>query len=349
MVHVAILTISILFFASFSAAVSLSQARSLADWILTCQITSGQFKSAIAMSPVKQWIEPDNANYAAQSLALASQLLEDPKYLNAAKNHVAWMAANLNPKTGYSIRHVFNTTLNKWVSQAPDSTDTYGASFINAARAIGSTNVHAMSLALKAIVSTQQSNGLTWAQPSWHDAYLMDNAQVYGGLADATALKLPGAAQALIKSRGCLTKVMWNASLEQFGVTFYIDYGCQCPAVQPLNWTYFYPDGVAQMSAIEYNVPVSTAGRAALIRAFLARFPRWFDPNQSYWIAGNPSKNEQIFYWPHVGHALAVAGQKTLASQGIGYMIQYAQSHQYDWPFSVGSAAEMIFTLGKLL
>src|SRR5437588_379259 len=77
------------------------------------------------------------------------------------------------------------------------STDAYAGTFLYAAWAAWNTGHDTAALtalrpgitgAIRAIESTLDTDGLTWATPTYHVKYLMDEAEVYVGLRSAAAL-----------------------------------------------------------------------------------------------------------------------------------------------------------------
>src|SRR4029077_7522580 len=78
-----------------------------------------------------------------------------------------------------------------------DSTDSYAATFLLAVREAyrasndltkGKGLATGIAKAVSAIEATQDADGLTWAKPTWHVKYLMDQAEAYAGLLAAIDL-----------------------------------------------------------------------------------------------------------------------------------------------------------------
>jgi hypothetical protein len=302
----------------------------------------------IGVAPDRVGVRPYMANYAAMALADISRITGDEQYVNAAWNWVDWYRDHMDPTTGYvNDYNVVDGALEVWVHDDGatfDSSDAYPATYLMALRLAfqGSYNrtklmTHASSIskALDAIVSTRQSDGLTWARPDYPVKYLEDNVEVLGGLfAGAWLAKLTGqpeledafndavaAAQTGIES-------MWNASNGSYD--WAIDGSGNRTST---NWSV---SNDAEQNAFAVAFGVATGGRAvALMQQYETHQPTWDIPNPT-WIptpviahvrVNNPSRVQEaldnlIDYSVVRDHAYPfdalVAGILTLAVTGGG-------------------------------
>ncbi|MDH2909118.1 MAG: hypothetical protein HKL92_02445 [Candidatus Eremiobacteraeota bacterium] len=164
----------------------------------------------------------------------------------------------------------------------PDSTDAYAATFLMLAWAAyrGGTPVlrafviqHRSAIERIALstVATQQRDGLTWARPSHHVAYAIDNAQVYRGLLDGASMA--GAAyhdftfsRLLLRDakrvkRGML-QFLWNPQLQ----TFRPFIGARSAVLYPnADMHVPYPDALAQATAVLYGILSPKGARATAL------------------------------------------------------------------------------------
>ena len=109
--------------------------------------------------------------------------------------------------------------------------------------------------AVRAIESTQDSDGLTWAKPSWHVKYLMDQAETYAGLVAAAnigdTLRMPKlAAHARGDARRLRAGVakLWNPRVDAY------DWAVHGDGVHAVtNWSVLYPDAMQQAWAVAFG------------------------------------------------------------------------------------------------
>jgi len=134
------------------------------------------------------WVIPYFGCFAAQSMILANRISPDPNYLQSAKEFLTWYVNNMNPDgTVYD----FTGTYPNFVATGDyDSTDSYASEFILTSLMYYQDTEDSNFLdwvwpniikAAGAIDLTLQGDGLTWAKPTYHAKYLMDNSEVWQG------------------------------------------------------------------------------------------------------------------------------------------------------------------------
>jgi hypothetical protein len=211
------------------------------------------------------------------------------------QNYMAWYIAQSAQPNPWAIPGAitdYNVTSTGALVSAgtADSVDSYAATFITLAAAAYNSNnpelkayVVANRAAIERIASAidavSDTDGLTFALPTYKMKYVMDNSEVYHGLVDLAMLRaqaygdLAGAAQAsahaLLIQTAIQTK-FWRPGKSEFAIA--IDaYGTKTlPAAG--DWQ----DGAAQLFPILHGVvaPTSTQAVTAYTR-FSAAFPGW--------------------------------------------------------------------------
>jgi hypothetical protein len=333
--------------AAVSAAITI---KGQAGWIASAQLPDG----AIAVCPHCPVIWPYVANIATIGLARASQVSGDPTYAADAWRYLRWYSSVENVSTGYVTDY-------KVVNGKPpvstgkfDSTDAYAGTFLTAA---WDTFVATHSLAalwtiragvagaLRAIASTQQPNGLTWANPDWHVAYLMDEAQTLAGLESATRVEAAlgnsvlarAALRRYLAMRAGIAK-LWDPSTGAFDWARH-ENGWQ----HPTDWGVLYPDGFEQVYAVAWGaVPLAQA--RAVMTKFTSTQPEWSNPDA---FAKFSNGRQRVGYWPATAIALngARGAATAMATSGLAQMITGAQLTGYGWPYTTSIAGEIIVAL----
>ena len=155
-----------------------------------------------------------------------------------------------------------------------DSTDSYAATFLSLTRKYIESggdrsfvieNKAELETIAGAMLSTLQPNGLTWAKPDYAIAYLMDNAEVYKGLADIEWLERQLFSDSVKGNEYGLQKeatlagieLMWNAAKDNYDF-----YECGHCSGGASDWSSFYPGATAQMYPIWHNILAPTSERA---------------------------------------------------------------------------------------
>jgi hypothetical protein len=120
-------------------------------------------------------IGPYLASFAAVGLAQATRVTGDRSYVAAAWRWLDWYAAHQDAQGYVQDYDVVNGAAVS--TGTADSTDSYAGMFLVTTRAalvVSGDVAHlarlapSVRLAVSAIESTQDQDGLTWAKPSWH-------------------------------------------------------------------------------------------------------------------------------------------------------------------------------------
>lgn len=165
--------------------------RSEADWILAAQLPDG----AIARHLDRVSVSPYLANYAAMGLAAAATETGDRAYADAAWRWVRWYRDHQDERGFVTDYDVVGGGLRSTGDM--DSTDAYAGTYLLAVHEAWSATGDLPALrdvapgivrAVGAIEQTQDVDGLTWAKPTWHVKYLMDQAEAHAGLVAAAEL-----------------------------------------------------------------------------------------------------------------------------------------------------------------
>jgi hypothetical protein len=313
-----------------------------AGWIMTAVIDDGSMNGAIGMYPDSNGlthIRPYQANLACLGLARASAVTGDPRYVNAAWNYLNWYAGHMDT-LGYV--HDWDLVHGVWTQGGYDSTDSYAATFLLAVRAAYRVSGDAVKLkniswgiqvAVNAIYTTQQSDGMTWATPAYHVKYLEDQVEAYRGLnagySLATLLGLPDVAnkaQSYANSMESGIATLWNSSNNNYNWAKHED-GVE----QITNWSTLSPDTMEEGWPVSFKVV--TGSRAAdLLKDINAFQPDW----------DKPAKNHYNYDVIPVGWGYYFNGQKTIAHAAAANIRKGAIAANRAWPFTPGDCGSLI-------
>jgi hypothetical protein len=230
-----------------------------------------------------------------------------------------------------------------------DSTDSYAGTFLLAARdayrvSKDLTRLKSLKkgvgLAVSAIESTQQSDGLTWAKPSWLVKYLMDQAEAYGGLLAAKSIAgWLGDAALTSRVNTDATRMLqgvgklWNT----LGTAY--DWAVQSDGSHVSNdWTFLYPDALEQAWAVAFGL--ADGNQSAVMTRFLAAQPAWAKPAGVALFRGGTDQN--VGYWPVAGMGLYRVASVAAATAGVSGIRTAALAVARAWPFTTGNAGQLI-------
>jgi hypothetical protein len=321
-----------------------------AAWIETTVVPSG----AITLQTDRQAVWPYVANYAALGLAAQAARTGDASALSAAWAQVDWFAAAEGPDgvvTDYSVAP--DLTLISMGTE--DSTDAYAGTFLTAVAATynatpsASRHVHLAAIApgldgaLRAIEATQDSDGMTWAKPSYHVKYLMDQAETYSGLKAAARLfsilgdgARASRAQADAQAMAIGVATLYDSSTGTYRWAKHGD-GVE----QPADLTNFYPDAMEQVWAVAAGlVPGRVAKR--LMASVLAAQPNIGNPGATINTVRGPS---QVGYWPWAAKAFLAVGNSAEGDALTTSNGTYARANGRVWPFTTGNAGQILATV----
>ncbi len=287
------------------------------EFIAGCQLVSG----AIAMQskPMEEYgggyrVMPYFSNLA--SLAL----LERDKYIPAVKKYMDWYFGHLNTaETDYNKvkgtiydYHVEKDGETEKPENGYDSTDSYPATFFSLLRKYYEVTGDSQYLLEhqsqlddigSAMLSTYD-NGLTYAKPDYRIQYLMDNAEVHKGLADAiwlydNVIKSKEKSDYYEKFRkeieNTLQNKLWNEKTMS-----YANYRDDAGNIAQSVLTTFYSDATAQLYPIwEELISPSEPRALEIYNTFCKNFPDW-----------PVMKNAGDYPWAIMAYTAAMMGDK---------------------------------------
>jgi hypothetical protein len=315
-----------------------------AEWTLSAQLPDG----AIAHYTDRREVWPYLANFAAMGLARAAETTGNGRYSAAAWRWLSWYQAH-EDANGYVTDYVVASDGSVVSKHDMDSTDAYAGTFLLAARrtwlATGdrsrlSALAPGIRGAVRAITSTQDGDGLTWAKPAWKVKYLMDQGEAYAGLQAAAELGRALNDSAVVQTATSAAQRMasgvsglWNPSTGAYDWAVH-DTGAR----QTTAWSTFYPDAQQQMWAVAFGLASGSRARD-LVARFEASHPRWDQPASTEAFGG---KSEKVGYWPVTGWAYARAGQQSRAAAGANNIRAGARATSRAWPFTTASAGQLV-------
>jgi hypothetical protein len=322
--------------AAAAAAVDvMAEVRADADWVLRARLPDG----AIAWYPDRRFVSPYHGNYAAIGLAAATAATGDPRYVAAAWDWLSWYAAREDRRTGYVTNYRVDGAA-ETTTGAADSTDAYAGTFLVAvgaawrasgdrARVAGLRR--AVALAVRAIESTQDGDGLTWSKPAFRVKYLMDQAEAYAGLRSAAAVagglgerRLAARAAADADAMAAGVDRLWDSRARAY------DWAVHANATRVrTSWSVLYQDAMEQAWAV--GLGVATAARAGVVlRTLAARQPAWDEPGGG------------TGYWPVAGWAYLRAGRPAVAERAAGRIRAAAVASGRAWPVTTGVVGALL-------
>jgi hypothetical protein len=326
-------------------------------WARSAALPSG----ALAVYVDRQRVLPYLGNFAAWGLAVQSGRVRDTEALRAAWAHLGWYAG-AQDASGFVTDYVVGPDGDLTSTGDMDSTDSYAATFFLAVDAAyqasvlveGTTTAQArlsalspgLDGALRAIEATTDTDGLTWAKPTWRVKYLMDEAEVYAGLQAAGRVftTLGDPARSSRASTGALqvaggVSALWNPSTQAYDWAKHGD-GAHTPA----DLTVLYPDALEQVWAVAFGlVPQQRA--IGLLGRIKALHPELDSPD-----APMPGGNgvDRVGYWTWAAAAWLAVGDRAEADRLLSAIDSSAASAGRPWPFTSGNAGQVLVLAGRL-
>ena len=311
-----------------------------ADWMIGAVIPDGPMAGALALYPDRLHIRPYQANVGCLGLARATQVSGKAAYLDAAWRHLEWYGSHQDPAgyvTDYDLKD------GHWASTGHyDSTDAYAGTFLLAVwaafRVSGDQErlkaLHAaLQRAVNAIESTRQSDGLTWATPTYHVKYLEDNVEACAGLLAAAALARNLADGGLARQAAAAASAM-EKGIESLWSDLRYDYAWarhESGAVQVPNWSVLSPDAMEEGWRAAFGLEGSH--RASILL-------RHLDQSQPAWDQPAPaSRNYDVI---PLGWGFWFAGEPARAEQAASNFRKSALETRRAWPFMVADCGELI-------
>jgi hypothetical protein len=338
----------VLSWTAVASATVAADAKADAQWIGLAQLSDG----AIANYTDRVSIWPYEGSYAAWGLATLAAQTGDLTKADQAWRWLSWymrhqdrngFVQNYQVQSGREINTGFE-----------DSTDATAGVFLEAALAayLVKPTVYASRLAtlhpairkaVAAIEATVDADGLSWAKPTLHVKYLMDNTEAWGGLLAAVRLAtfLGDGALATRAGRDAERErvgieSLWNPKTNTYNWAKH-----ENGHVETTNWSIFYPDSVEETWVAAYG-EADPARAAAIMATFASAHPNWDQPRAtvSYWD-GTVSPHA-VGYWPVVGWAFLRVGDTARAQKGAANIRAAALASNRAWPFTTGNAGELI-------
>jgi hypothetical protein len=329
-----------------------------ANWIASAQLPDG----ALANYPfngTSAAIQPYMSNYGAIGLAEAAIATGDTTYADDAWNWLSWYAAHMDPTTGYVTDYNYQNGVETSTGSF-DSTDAYAGTFLAAAWDTYSAQpsstklaqlLPAIKLAVQAIESTQQPDGLTWATPSYHAKYLMDNAEVYGGLVGAENLARAAgdntfAAEATQDATSSFDGIqaLWNSATDSYD---WARAGADSSTDTPTDWSVIYPDALEQMWAIAWDATTSSHA-ATILSQFATDQPHWDVPTDTAPQLTNATVSpSEIGYWPFAATAYVAVGDPAADETAATSLQTAADAASESWPWNTGLAGQLVIALAE--
>jgi hypothetical protein len=319
-----------------------------ADWIMKAQLPGG----AICSHVDQTFVNPYLANYAAIGLARAAAQTGRATYADAAWKWLAWYGSHQDGQ-GFVQDYTVSSGLLRATGDM-DSTDAYAGTFLTAAWEAWQVKQSlylgrlaklkpAINAAVGAIEATMDVDGLTWAKPTWHVKYAMDQAEAYAGLLAAGAMAA-GLGDRLLadRARGDARRLaagfdrLWNEATEGYDWALHAD-GTR----QSADWSILYPDALGEVWVASFGL--TDPWRAAVMMGrFASAQPNWDQPTGTARFGGEQVHFDTVGYWPVAGWGFVKVGDTGRASLAAQHIRTAALAADRAWPFTSATAGELI-------
>jgi|LGOV01.1.fsa_nt_gb hypothetical protein len=343
------------------------------SWILENQLSNGAFPFGEKRDGIVN-IVPYFSDTAARAL------LKDKTNQNiiAVKKYMDWHLSHLNTKDtdlygidgtiyDYSILIKDGEIIKEESKEKYDSVDSYAATFIMVVWEYYDSTQDSDYLlehktdifrVINAMLSCMDDDGLSYVKEGNRIKYLMDNAEVNLGLKNAKTLiqevylkKLNKESDEyqqarilndaikdwLAKNSSAIDEILWNEQDGHFEVG--LD---ERNAVFPFTgWDNFYPDGVAQVFPITFNVNDSNQRRS---KKLYQRFCQDYDwENFDHVVNGDTD-----FYWGILSYTGAIMqDENRVKIYTENYKNTLMEDHAY--PLYIGDSAWVILSCDKMI
>jgi hypothetical protein len=320
-----------------------------ADWILRAQLPDG----SIAQYVDRQAVVPYVGNYAALGLARATSQTGRSVYAEAAWKWLTWYVSHQGAEGFVQDYAMVNGSLHPTGDM--DSTDAYAGTFLIAARATWNVDPTrtlgrlarlkpGIAKAVGAIEATMDSDGLTWAKPSWHVKYAMDQSEVFAGLRAAGEMSLALGDSALAR-RALIDAgrvragfaALWNPQSQAYDWALH-----ENGERHPTDWSILYPDALEQVWTVAFGL-ADPSRAPGLMSHFAVAQPMWDEPTATATFSLNDRASPgTVGYWPVAGLAFYATGDASTATLASDRIRAAALSAGRAWPFSTGTAGGLI-------
>jgi len=281
------------------------------DFGATSNWMAAQFRSTGALMYSTLRINPYYSNLA------ATGLVRDPARYTQVEDWMRWYIGHLNYSDRWGVggtMYDYNIVNGQEISAGDaDSTDSYAATFLSlaynyfatgnpAAQSYVRSIASQLNLIAQVLAKTQQSDGLTWAKPNYQIKYLMDNAEVFRGLADVSTLFGSMGDTAKQNYYGALATKCQSGIWSMWLAGKWAVYKDGIGRLAAPNMGTWYPDATAQMFPVLYGAVSGSDSRAQQAYGALnAAWPGW--PQLSY-------NSQDPFPWVMIVDAAALVGDK---------------------------------------
>ncbi|MDP2873227.1 MAG: hypothetical protein Q8P31_11920 [Bacillota bacterium] len=311
------------------------------EWLERCRLPSG----ALSMAPGDRRINPYFANAAAMALLHWNS--------DAVRDWIVWYLTHMNEVDRFGLRgtvydHQWGASGVENSMDDYDSADSYAATFLTlVARYFFTTgdaglvlqHLEKLETVAGVCLALQDEDGLTWANADRRFKFLMDNSEVYRGLADwAEVLRTLGLWQqgdvwaAVAESvRLAVDRELW---VESRGAYTW----AKTPFGQRAIRRRWYPDTAAQLYPILHGLIDPDGPRAkSLIAMVNSSYPGW------PWLATGDQ-----FPWAVIAYVNAVAGDRDMSLRFVDSVWESHLSSGRPWPWYNMEAAYLVFTVLEL-
>ncbi len=311
------------------------------SWLKECQILSpgNNADGAITRYPDQGAVTPYFANFAALAM------LEEPACYPLAERYLDWYLRHIEGN-GTILDYQYDRQLNAKTS-GPDSEDAYAGTYLwLVARYLEKTgrtrwatkNLQGLKRIAGSIIRLMDRDGLTFALASYKVKYLMDNCEVYRGLADFAQLldrlgdKEAGNYKTCAKTVAAgIENSLWNPR----GHYYYPSKTGRLKA--GVNLKIFYPDAACQPFPALYGLIEPKSERAASLY-------RLFNDNHSDWITIKPPD----YPWSILGYYACLHGDYRRAYGKLRFVRdEYIGAGSGNW--FCAEAAYFVLTCARLL
>ncbi|MDD4237443.1 MAG: hypothetical protein PHT62_02625 [Desulfotomaculaceae bacterium] len=311
-------------------------------WLKGCQILSpgSSADGAIGRYPDQGWVMPYFANFAAMAL------LEDVNAHHLVERYLNWYLANLEDDGSIKDYH-YDENLNA-KKALPDSEDAYAGTYLSLVATYHEHTQHtnwviknlpSLKKVANCIVNLTDRDGLTFALAKYRVKYLMDNCEVYRGLADfARLLDFLGDQEASFfdaRAKALATgieKALWDSRQS-----------CYHPSktgwwLRPgVNLKKFYPDATCQIFPVLYGLIEPGSDRGTNLYEL-------FNSNHPDWLTIKPPD----YPWVILGYYASLHGDYKRAYEKLHYVREeYIATKSGNW--FCAEAAFFVLTCARLL
>lgn len=310
-------------------------------WLQSCQIKSpgSSADGAITRYPDQGWVMPYFSNFAAMAI------LEDAACYPPVERYLDWYLRNLEDNGTIRDYH-YDENLNAKTA-SPDSEDAYAGTYLSLVniyrKKTGRTqwvrkNLAGLKKVASSMINLMDRDGLTYALARYRVKYLMDNCEVYRGMADFTELlddigdlEAPYFRTKAEAIANGIQRVLWNPRGGHY-------YPSKTGWLRPrVNLKKFYPDASCQVFPVLYGLITAESDRGT-------RLYKLFNENHPDWVHIKPPD----YPWVILGYYACLHGDQQKAYEKLRYVREaYIDTGSGNW--FCAEAAFFVLTCSRLL